>query len=811
MTKRNWIATCVAIFAAFLLTLSTISQAQTETYSNPYLDLATQPDGSELIEFMQAISGNNAIQSLNDAQSAADWIQPEAGTLSATRRHATTWLKTTLHNSSNQALIRWLAIEPWRLNKVHAYFVEPVTGRTLHQTATGLDIPLQNRAVSNGKTIIPVRLNAGQTQQLFLKINSDNLPFISIESWEPVPYSERLTENRIFLAALFAGILTLLLVLAFQLNASLLVTGTWLLVAFIREAEKNGFFTNYLLPSLESYSVNLRVSAAMLSTQLFLATSVFVLGLNYQRGWRNYLIVTGVAAAAMACLTFIVDGSTIRKLGILCLTGYMITWPLIIPAALKTRPASQSSILLMLLLSVYWLITSFLLLGYTFNFYYTAHFAPYRLGIETVTALALILTYSWQQKRQILTAKKALKAQEIESRKSLEQTVKQRTEDLRNALETARKASQAKVNFLGQVTHDLRSPLTAILGYAQLQSVNTVDAQKATQMILDRGMYMKDLIDGLVDYAHGISTASDEPRDIYLIAFIDNLVNHAHIIASKQANRFQFKIETGLPTVIRCSSKQLQRILLNLLDNAAKYTQGGEFSLAVAVAQTSNQPPSLVFRVSDTGCGISSDDLKEIYTPFYQSSESNPGAGLGLAICFELAENLGGHLELESEPGKGTTATCTIPCIVGDERLAAPSLAAVQDLLPTFDAKGQKAWIVEDSQPVSELLDDELTDMGFDVELAATTEAFAQRASGSAPAIIVTDYQLPGASGDEVLRMARAQWPMVPVILLSAVQNSSLRAEESSPTRFSAYLSKPVDRLELRTTVAELCNLAPDA
>ncbi|MGY6512007.1 7TM-DISM domain-containing protein [Vibrio parahaemolyticus] len=115
MTKRNWIATCVAIFAAFLLTLSTISQAQTETYSNPYLDLATQPDGSELIEFMQAISGNNAIQSLNDAQSAADWIQPEAGTLSATRRHATTWLKTTLHNSSNQALIRWLAIEPWRL------------------------------------------------------------------------------------------------------------------------------------------------------------------------------------------------------------------------------------------------------------------------------------------------------------------------------------------------------------------------------------------------------------------------------------------------------------------------------------------------------------------------------------------------------------------------------------------------------------------------------------------------------------------------------------------------------------------------
>ncbi|MCK0163916.1 ATP-binding protein [Marinobacter sp. S6332] len=809
MTKRNWIATCVAIFAAFLLTLSTISQAQTEIYSNPYLDLATQPDGSELIEFMQAISGNNAIQSLNDAQSAVDWIQPEAGTLSATRRHATTWLKTTLHNSSNQALIRWLAIEPWRLNKVHAYFVEPVTGRTLHQTATGLDIPLQNRAVNNGKTIIPVRLNAGQTQQLFLKINSDNLPFISIESWEPVPYSETLTENRIFLAAFFAGILTLLLILAFQLNASLLVTGSWLMVAFIREAEKNGFFTNYLLPSLESYSINLRVTAAMLSTQLFLATSVFILGLNHQRGWRNYLLLTGAAAAAMACLTFIVDGSSIRKLGILCLTGYMITWPFIIPAALKTRPAGLSSILLMLLLSVYWLTTSFLLLGYTFNFYYTALFAPYRLGIETATALVLILIYSWQQKHQIRTAKNALKAQEIESRKSLELTVKQRTEDLRNALETARKASQAKVNFLGQVTHDLRSPLTAILGYAQLQSADAVDARKATQVILDRSIYMKDLIDGLVDYAHGISTASDEPQDIYLIAFIDNLVNHAHIIAGKQNNRFQFKIETDLPTVIRCSSKQLQRILLNLLDNAAKYTQGGEFSLAVA--QTSNQQPSLIFRVSDTGCGISADDLKKIYTPFYQSAEDNPGAGLGLSICFELAENLGGNLELKSEPGKGTTATCTIPYATGEERLATPSLAAVHDLLPTFDAKGQKAWVVEDSEPVRELLDDELTAMGFDVEFATTAEAFAQSVSGSAPAIIVSDYQLPGASGDEVLRIARSQWPKVPVILLSATQNSNPRPEKGSPKRFSAYLSKPVDLFELRMTLAELCNLEPEA
>ncbi|MBK1872030.1 hypothetical protein FE848_02240 [Marinobacter sp. 1-3A] len=744
MNYNHWINVFTAIVASLFWALPSAAMAIAAPNQGPAIDLASAANSQELIGAMLAIPGSSDVQNLNQAQEFTDWVHPEKGTLASPRKHSTIWLTASLYNSSDQALVRWLVLEPWRMQQVDAYYLNPTTGEVLRQKTTGLAVPLQERDVANGKTIIPVQLNAGETQQLFLKISSDSLPSISVKNWEPVSYSQAINSNRVFQVALFAGILTLLVVLALQFNVSLLVAGAWLLVAFIFETEKDGFFSNYLLSFLEGYSTNLRVTTWILTEQLFLTTSVFLLGLYEHRSWRAYLMLSALPVFAIAILTFVLDGASIRNLGIIVTGTYAISWLFMIAPARRIQRTGQSTLLF--LLAIYWLVSSFLLLGYTFNFYYTSAFVAFRIYVEIAVALALILTYSWQQKQLLETAAKTLSAQQLKHRQALEQAVKDRTEDLNIALETARKASTAKVNFLGQVTHDLRSPLTAILGYAQLQAAGAVSAEKATQVIQDRGLYMKDLIDGLVDYAHDITVDDNELQDIYLIAFIDNLVNHSHIIASKQNNRFQLKIETDLPTVVRCSSKQLQRILLNLLDNAAKYTSDGSFSLSVAVADTSDQEQLLIFRVSDTGKGIPAEDLNKIYTPFYQSSESNPGAGLGLAICFELTEKLGGTLELESEPEKGTTATCTIPYIAGDEQLAVSSLAAVNDLLPKFDAQGQVAWIVEDSQAIRSLLDEEFSDMGFEVAIFPTAEAFIEAAAspGDIPSVIIltTAYQV---------------------------------------------------------------------
>ena len=232
------------IIVLFIITLAAPTLANTKTANNQPVDLATIPNNHELTSSLLVTAGNKTLQNLNDALNASDWVQPSKDTLSAPRQHSTHWLKTLVHNSSDKPLIRWLIFEPWRLNQVDAFFLNPDTSDLVWHTATGLNIPLEDRLIKNGKTIIPIQLNAGETQQLFIKFHSDSLPFLSITSWEPVAYAQNINQNRIFQAAVFTGILTLLVVLILQFNAGLFITGIWLLIAFIFEAEKDGFFSN---------------------------------------------------------------------------------------------------------------------------------------------------------------------------------------------------------------------------------------------------------------------------------------------------------------------------------------------------------------------------------------------------------------------------------------------------------------------------------------------------------------------------------------------------------------------------------------
>jgi len=809
LAQPSWFRAFTHLLAAIILLAITSSAFAVASPATPSqaIDLAQITNGLELTQVMSVRQAVHPDETTADALAASDWQQARPEQLTAPRRHSTLWLQATVTNTSDRPQTAWLVFEPWRLNRVDGYFLATTGSRILWHETTGLVIPKAERTIANGETIIPVALGAGERQRLLLKVYSDSLPFLSIQSWNPDAYTQSIRHKHTLHTAIFAGIATLFLVLLFQLNVPLLLTGTWLLVAFIFEAEKDGFFSLYLVDFLDGYALQLRASSWIFTEYLFLVVSVFLLGLQRRPAWRRFLLASALPALAFTGLTFTMDGSHLRNLGIGITSYYSISWLFMVPAAF--RYGREGRLATLWLLAAYWFVSVFLLTGYIFNFYYTATFAGTRIYAEILIALALVLTYTRQKKYRLRRAEQALRQQEANQLQALEQAVEERTRELNSALDTARKASQAKVDFLGQVTHDLRSPLTAILGYAQLQNIDPTHTAKANQIILDRAGYMLELVNGLLDYAHDISTDKQQLHDLYLMAFTDSLVHQAHILAGKNHNRFQFRIETDLPTVIRCNSTQLQRILLNLLDNAAKYTQNGDIILSVAFSSREGQDPAITFRVQDTGIGISEKNLKTISQPYYQVSDSNPGVGLGLSICFELARNMGGKLHLDSELGKGTTATCSIPYMAGDEQRVTHSLPVARDLLPAVDAGNQSAWIVEDSRQIRDLLEHELSDMGFQVELAYSAEQFLKTVSENTrkPAVIVTDYQLQEATGDSVLLAARRLWPDIPVILLSATYNASANSDQELPESFSACLAKPVDLLELRLKLAELCHL----
>lgn len=806
MKLSHWTICATLVIALWLLSMApTISAVEQQLV--PSVDLASLPDNSELTTIMRGVTNPRTINNLNNAINFNDWLPITPDTLSVPRQNSTLWLTATVRNSSHQALTRWLVIEPWRVHRIDAFFIDPLSGDTLDHAVNGVAVPATERSINNGKAVIPVHLNAGETQQIIFKVFSDSLPFMSITSWDPVAYSQNITKDRLAHIALLAGIITLLLILVLQFNAGLMITSLWLLVAFIFESEKDGFVSYYLLNSLEDYAFNLRASTWVLTEQLFLTTSVFLLGLSHSRPWRAWIIFTALTTGLLAYLTFVLDGNQIRQWGIILTSIFAISWPFIIVPALRIKRPQQTTLLL--LLAIYWMLASFLLLGYIFNFYYSSAFNAARVYIEIAVALALILTYSWQNRSQLKQAELTLKFHEAHSRQQLEHTVEHRTVALNNALDTAQKANQAKVNFLGQVSHDLRSPLIAILGYAQLQEAGVINEKKASEIILDRASYMKSLVDGLVDYAKDTPLDSHAPQELYLIAFIDNLVNQAHLLAHQHNNRFQLKINTELPTLIQCNYLLVQRVLLNLLDNAAKYTHEGYTSLAIAVTTDAKGKPALQFCVTDTGRGMTQEQLNNAFTPFYQGPENTAGSGVGLAVCLDIVEQLGGKLSVTSDPNQGTKASCIIPYLPSNELLVTPALPNIQDLLPTFDAQGKTIWIVESAATVRDLLSNELSELGFKSKVATHAEGFIEtlKLDTDEPALIITDYYLPGASGLEVLRSAREYWPNVPVILLSTTQSNIPSSFSTQTLQHCAYLAKPINLLELRLTIAKLCHV----
>ncbi|NMG03211.1 ATP-binding protein [Azoarcus taiwanensis] len=748
----------------------------------------------------------------DDALAGSKWVPvaSDRDRLAAPRQRSTLWLKSRLTNSGTDAVQRWIEFYPWRLRDVQVWLIDPRTGVVRDHLLNGLDVPITDRDIRTRRTLVPVTLSPDESVLMLVRIHGDHRAGVKITAWAPGAFSADQAERLKVYSLVTAVMLTVVSVLFLQFRMGYVLLGAWALSLFVLEVEKDGFLSFLLFPSMSQLSVYLITIFSVFEKALFLAMSVHLLGLNKHRLWRWSLPVGLGAACAYALSISVLDGGQMRSLAVTLHLGFLLLWLMLLPAALS-QPGRWKYVNLVVLGCV-WVATATVVIGYGQGTVAALTFSTLRVVVSVMALMVLIWVYS----RRIHEYERNLAARvrrlEQADRDWLEHLVEIRTRELEVARHEAEKANAAKTAFLARVTHNLKSPLTAIMGYAQLLRGEPGKVGRMSGFIHDSADHMLNLLTRLIDHARDVTAIEVTPRDVYLHTFIDSLCNEADILASRNGNVFRLERANALDPVVRCDETLLREILLNLLENAAKYTRDGEIVLKVSTEHPSvGNERRLVWVVRDTGQGIPKAEQASVFEPFYRASPQGEGVGLGLPTVKALVGKLGGDISLESEHGVGTSVRVSIPVEPGNEALVAIARRDLpRHMLPQFDAGGRRAWVVEDASVIRELLDAELSAMGFTVRTFADAESATAALNATdvseRPTLVLTDHRLPGESGDTVLQAVKQTDQTVSVILLSATRELET-PPPASDWQYAARLSKPVDLAQLRSEIARICGL----
>jgi signal transduction histidine kinase/ActR/RegA family two-component response regulator len=370
-----------------------------------------------------------------------------------------------------------------------------------------------------------------------------------------------------------------------------------------------------------------------------------------------------------------------------------------------------------------------------------------------IGAMALLLIGLWRAVRRSRAAEmaRAGERQQLEA----EIAAHARTDAaLLAAREVAEAANLAKSRYLVGVSHEIRSPLNAIHGYAQLlERDGQVDPAEAARVIRRSSQHLIDIVDGLLDISRIETGQMTLNRDLVpLPAFLESLADMFRGQAAAKGLGFVWEPPANLPAYVRIDEKRLRQLLINLLSNAVKYTESGTITLAVRASGMVTE-----FSVSDTGIGLDDAELSRIFEPFERGSSAQaraqPGTGLGLAITRTLAQIMGGDISATSTPGVGSRFALRLMLV---EPVQTPA-ASVRRRPVTGYAGARRTILAIDDDPAQlAVLQGLLRPLGFTVFAAGNGAAGIDLALRCAPDLVLLDIQMAGLSGWDVAERLRA-------------------------------------------------------
>ena len=371
----------------------------------------------------------------------------------------------------------------------------------------------------------------------------------------------------------------------------------------------------------------------------------------------------------------------------------------------------------------------------------------------------------------------------------------------------AESANRAKTDFLSTMSHDIRTPMNAIIGLTAISEQKINDSKTVKENLRKISLasnHLLTLINDILDISKVESgRLSLNPITFSIVDVVQNLVNISHPSIKEKNIDFRFRVEHMEKEYFYADQLRLNQIYINILSNAVKYTQPGG-TITVNIKETPSDRPGyagLVYSVEDSGMGMSPEFMRVMYQPFLRQTDSRvnsiQGTGLGLTITKKMVDLMGGSIDCESEVGKGTTFTVTLELPVADKQYDDLKLDPIEVL------------VVDDDEVLLETASGTLESLGVRAERAQSgAEALElvkkRQAEGKNYDVIIIDWKMAGMDGVETARHIRSDVAdAIPILLISAYDWSDVEAS-AKDVGVNGFIGKPLFRSTLYEKISEL-------